>query len=167
MSSFATDQQQIDFHGTQFGCRTSRGAEIALHVFRNLIENEQNPENFILMMDFKNAFNSLKRDKMLDTVLRKRRKFHSYTHTAYCETSHIFFVEKIMQSEEGFQQEKPEVLSLFSYIIQDLVNQMASQYTVWNLDDKNFLDDYQSMFEDFKQIIATAKEYEISLEKKE
>ena len=34
VSSFATDQRRTDFHGTQFGCGTSRGAEIAAHVFR-------------------------------------------------------------------------------------------------------------------------------------
>ena len=39
--------------------------------FRNLIENEKNPDNVIPKMDFERAFNSLKRDKMLDTVFRK------------------------------------------------------------------------------------------------
>ena len=56
VSSFAADQRRNDFHGTQFGCGTSRGAEIAAHVFRRLLENEHNPENVILKMDFKNAF---------------------------------------------------------------------------------------------------------------
>ena len=37
-------------------------------VFRNLIENEKNPENVTKQMDLKNAFNSLKGDKMLETV---------------------------------------------------------------------------------------------------
>ena len=64
VSSFATDQRRIDFHGTQFVRGTSRRAEIAAHVFRNLTENEQNPENVILKVDFKNALNSLKRDKI-------------------------------------------------------------------------------------------------------
>ena len=99
VSSFATDQRRIDFHGRG----TSRGAEIAAHVFRNLIENEQNPENVILKMDFKNAFNSLKRDKILDTVFRKRRQIFNYTHSAYSESSHLFFGEIVIQSQEGCQ----------------------------------------------------------------
>ena len=130
MSSFATDQRRIDFHGTQFGCGTSRGAEIAAHVFRNLIENEQNPENVILKMDFKNAFNSLKRDKSLDTVFRKRRQIYNYTHSAYSESSHLFFGEKVIQLQEGCQQGDPEGPALFSGTIQDLVNQIVSQYNV-------------------------------------
>ena len=130
MSSFATDQRRIDFHGTQFGCGTSRGAEIAAHVFRNLIENETHPENLFLKMDFKNAFRSLKRDKMLDTVFRKRRQIYNYTHSAYSETSHHFLGGKVFQSEEGCQQGDPESPALFSDTIQDLVNQMISQYNV-------------------------------------
>ena len=77
VSSFATDQRRIDFHGTQFYCGTSRGAEIAAHVFRNLNDNQKNPENGILKMDFINAFNSLKRDKMLDTVTTPDLQLHA------------------------------------------------------------------------------------------
>ena len=165
MSSFATDQQQIDFLGTQFGCETSLGAEIAAHVFRNLIENEQNPENVILKNDFKNAFNSLKRDKILDTVFRKRRQIYNYTHSGYTESSHLFFGEKVIQSQEGCHQGDPEGPALFSNTIQDVVNQMVSQYNVWYLDDGNLSDDYRTVLEDLKRIIASTDEYGLSLEK--
>ena len=164
-SSFATDQRRIDFNGTQFGCGTSRGAGIAAHVFRNIIENEQHPENVILKMDFKNAFNSLKRDKILDTVFRKRRQIYNYTHSAYSESSHLFFGEKVIQSQVGCQQGDPEGPALFSDTIQDFVNQMVSQYNVWYLDDGNLSDDYRTVLEDLKRIIASADEYGLSLEK--
>ena len=164
-SSFATDQRRIDFHGTQFGCGTSRGAGIAAHVFRNIIENEQDPENVILKMDFKNAFNSLKRDKILDTVFRKRRQIYNYTHSAYSESSLLFFGEKVIQSQVGCQQGDPEGPALFSDPIQDFVNQMVSQYNVWYLDDGNLSDDYRTVLEDLKRIIASADEYGLSLEK--
>ena len=165
MSSFATDQRRIDFHGTQFGCGTNRGVEIAAHVFRKLIENEKNPENVILKMDFKNVFNLLKRDKIIDTVFRKRRQIYNYTHPAYSETSHFFFGDKVIQSREGCQQRDPEGPTLFSDTIQDLVNQMVSQYNVWYLDDGNLSDHYRTVLEDLKRIIASADEYGLSLEK--
>ena len=164
MSSFATDQRRIDFHGTQFGCETSRGAEIAAHVFRNLIENEQNPENVILKLDFKKAFNSLKREKVLDTVFRKRRQIYNYRHSAYSESSHLFFGEKVIQSQEGCQQGNPEGPALFPDTIQDLVNQMISQYNVWYLDNGNLSDDYRTVLKDLKRIIASADEYGITRE---
>ena len=162
VSSFATDQRRIDFHGTQFGCGTSRGAEISAHVFRNLIENEKNPENTILKMDFKNAFNSLKRDKMLDTIFRNRRQIYNYTHSAYSDTSHLFFSDKVIQPQEGCQQGDPEGPALFSDTIPDLVNQMVSQYNVWDLDDGNLSDHYRTVLEDLKRIIVSADEYRLS-----
>ena len=117
------------------------------------------------IMDFKNAFNSLKRDKILDTVFRKRRQIYNYTHSAYSESSHLFFGEKVIQSQEGCQQGDPEVPALFSDTIQDLVNQMVSQYNVWYLDDGNLSDDYRTVLEDLKRIIASADEYGLSLGK--
>ena len=113
-------------------------------------------------MDFKNAFNSVKRDKMLDTVFRQ---IYNYTHSAYSETSHLFFGDKVIQSQEGCQQVDPEGPALFSDTIQDLVNQMVSQYNVWYLDDGNLSDHYRTVLEDLKQIIASAGEYGLSLEK--
>ena len=82
--------------------------------FQDLIENEKNPENVILKIDFENAINSLKRDKILDTVFRERRQIYNYTHSAYSETSHLFFGEKSIQSQEGWQQGDSEGPALFS-----------------------------------------------------
>ena len=38
---------------------------------------------------------------MLDTVFRKRRQIYNYTLSAYSETSHLFFGDKVIQSHEG------------------------------------------------------------------
>ena len=102
---------------------------------------------------------------MLDTVFRKRRQNYNYTHSACSETSHLFFRDKVIQSQEGGQQGDPEGPALFSDTIQDLVNQMVSQYNVWYLDDGNISDHYRTVLEDLKRIIASADEYGLSLEK--
>ena len=136
------------------------------HLFFEIsLRTRRSPENVILKMDFKNAFNSLKRDKMLDTVFRKLRQIYNYTHSAYCETSHLFFGDKVIQSQEGCQQGDLEGPALFPETIQDLVNQMVSQYYVWYLDDGNVSDHYRTVLEDLKRIIAGADEYGLSLEK--
>ena len=41
---------------------------------------------------------------------------------------------------------------------------MVSQNNVWYLDDGNFLNDYQTVLEDFKRIIASADQYVLLLE---
>ena len=84
---------------------------------------------------------------------------------AYGETSHLFFGDKVIQSQEGCQQGDHEGPALFSDTIQDLVNQMVSQYNVWYLDDGNLSDHYRTVLEDLKRIIASADECGWSLEK--
>ena len=118
-------------------------------------------------MDFKNVFNSLKRDKSLDTVLRKRRQIYNYTHSVYSETSYLFLAEKVIHTLEGCQQGDPEGPALFSDTIQYLVNQIVLQYNIWYLDYGNFSDDNRTVLEDLKRIIASADKYGLSLEKTE
>ena len=71
----------------------------------------------------------------------------------------------MIQSQEGCQQGNPGGPALFSDTIQDLVNQMVSQYNVWYLDEGNLSDHYRTVLEDIKRIIASADEYGLSLEK--
>ena len=65
--SKALSERQNFFGNVQVGCGSKQGAEIAAHSFRNLIERNDNPKcNVFLKLDFKNAFNSLNREIMLN-----------------------------------------------------------------------------------------------------
>ena len=101
--------------------------------------------------------NSLKRDKVLDTVCRKRRQVYNYTHSAYSETSRLFFGEKNVQSQEGCQQVQTQGPALFSDTFQDLIGQMVSLYNAWLLHDGNLSHDYRTVLENLKRIIASAE----------
>ena len=71
--SKAFSERQNFFGNVQVGCGTKRGAEIAAHSFRNLIERDDNPKRTVLLkLDFKNAFNSLNRETMLNHVYSNR-----------------------------------------------------------------------------------------------
>ena len=59
-----TEQRAALFGETQVGCGTKRGAEIAAHLFRNLIESISNKPDVILKLDYKYAFNSLNRETL-------------------------------------------------------------------------------------------------------
>ena len=54
------ESRQARYGNRQEDVGTKRGAELASHVFRCLIENPQPEENVILKIDFENAFNSMK-----------------------------------------------------------------------------------------------------------
>ena len=49
------EKRQARYGSRQVGVGTKRGAELASHVFRCLIENPQPKENVILKIDFENA----------------------------------------------------------------------------------------------------------------
>ena len=53
------ESRQARYGSRQVGVGTKRGAELASHVFRTLIETTQPKENIILKIDYENAFNSI------------------------------------------------------------------------------------------------------------
>ena len=70
--SKALSERQNFFRNVLVGCGNKRGAEIAAHSFRNLIERDDNPKCTVLSkLDFKNAFNSLNREKNAESSLFK------------------------------------------------------------------------------------------------
>ena len=71
--SEALSERQNYFGNVQVGCGTERGAESAAFCFRNLIERDDNPKCTVLLnLDFKNAFHSLNKEKMLNHVFSNR-----------------------------------------------------------------------------------------------
>ena len=89
--SKALSERQIVFENVQDECGTKRGAQIAAHSFRNLIEREDNPKCTVLLkIDFENAFNFLNRETMLNHVYSNRTELYNYTHCAYGKPSYIF-----------------------------------------------------------------------------
>ena len=121
---------------------TKRGAELASHSFRCLIESPQPKENVILKIDFENAFNSINRQFMLEKVFEIHPEVYKYSHLAYSQPSFLFYSDSAIKSFEGTQQGDPESPALFSDSIQDLIGSLESKINSWYLDDGNLSDDY-------------------------
>ena len=82
----------------------------------------------LLKIDFKNAFNSIRRDKILEAVHDLAPNIYPFTHLAYEEPSHLFFNHShVIPSQEGVQQGDPLGPLLFCLIIHSLVNQLPLQ----------------------------------------
>ena len=90
----------------QLGFGISQGAEAAVHATRIFLHNLQ-PQQLILKLDFRNAFNCLHRDKMLTAVREKVPGLFPLIHSAYRSPSCLFFGESIFQSAEDVQQGDP------------------------------------------------------------
>ena len=92
----------------QLGCGTQRGAEAAAHATRLYVRQEHSPDQILLKIDMKNAFNSISRDALLATVFAKNPLIYNYSEAAYAKPSFLFHRDKIILSEEGAQQGDPE-----------------------------------------------------------
>ena len=141
------------FQPIQLGVGTPRGCEIAVHALRKWLESPNVEERVLLKIDFRNAFNCIRRDKLLELVLSHTPQIYSFVYQAYSKASYLFFGEKdIIMSEMGVQQGDPCGPYLFSLAILNLTHQMKSQGNIWYLDDGTLLGTMKSISEDFETI---------------
>ena len=151
------ESRQARYGSRQVGVGTKRGAELASHVFRTLVESTQPKENIILKIDFENAFNSVNRQYMLEKTFQINPDIYKYSHSAYSQPSYLFYGESVIKSSEGTQQGDPESPALFSDAIQDMIDSMESKINLWYLDDGNLSDDYRTVLKDLKKIVDAEK----------
>ena len=102
------------------------GAEAPVHVAR--IYAHDLDENCILKINFRNAFNMLRRDKMLLAVKDHAPGLLAFVHSAYSTSSTLLGVgvggggrmEETIQSKEGVQQGDPLGPLLFGLTVHKL-----------------------------------------------
>ena len=117
----------------QLGYGVRGGAEAAVHAARLYLQDLQH--RCVLKLDFRNAFNTLRRDKMLQAVQNFAPDLLPFVHLSYSSSSSLFWSDKIIQSAEGVQQGDPLGPLLFCLTIHPLVSQLKSELCVWYLDD--------------------------------
>ena len=117
----------------QLGYGVRGGAEAAVHAARLYLQDLQH--QCILKLDFRNAFNTLRRDKMLQAVQKLAPDLLPFVHASYSSPSSLFWWDKIIQSAEGVQQGDPLGPLLFCLTIHPLVSQLKSELCLWYLDD--------------------------------
>ena len=76
----------------QVGFGIKGGAEAAAHATRRYIDSiRDRPDRAIVKLDFKNAFNCLRRDCMLEAVLQWIPELYAFCHNAYSGHPVIMF----------------------------------------------------------------------------
>lgn len=89
----------------------------------------------LLKLDFRNAFNSIRRDIILKEVLAKAPSVYPLAFSAYRFPSLLFYGSNTIMSAEGVQQGDPLGPLLFCLGIHDLISSLGSQFKVFCLDD--------------------------------
>ena len=127
---------ETTFHPTQLGVCTARGCEIAVHTLRKWIESPSVQDKVLIKIDFANAFNSIRRDVVLQRVKSHTPQIYKFIHQCYAQQTHLSFGDEgVILSQEGVQQGDPCGPFLFSLAILDLSKQMVSPGNIWYLDD--------------------------------
>ena len=118
----------------QLGYGVSGGAEAAVHAAKVYITNLR-PEDVLVKLDFRNAFNSIRRDKMLEAVQTLAPEIYPFVHSVYSSESTLLWGDKSIQSSEGVQQGDPLGPLLFCLAIHHHGTQLSSEFCVMYLDD--------------------------------
>ena len=90
----------------QVGVGVAGGAEAAVHIPRRLLNNL--PDDHVLVkLDFKNAFNSIRRDLILQSVAENIPEIYRFVHASLDCNSKLAFSTYTILSREGCQQGDP------------------------------------------------------------
>ena len=118
----------------QLGYGTKLGSEAAVHAARLFLQHAESSA-VMVKLDFCNAFNSIRWDKMLECVQDLAPDLFAYVHSAYSAPSSLFWGDKILHSAEGLQQGDPLGPLLFCLSIHHLCTQLKSELCIFYLDD--------------------------------
>lgn len=118
----------------QLGFGVAQGAECAVHAAR-IFTNNLTPHQALVKVDFRNAFNCIRRDKMLAAVEEFIPSLLPFVHSAYSPVSKLFWEDAEVAFAEGVQQGDPISPLLFCITINKMVSELKAGYNVWYLDD--------------------------------
>ena len=95
-----------------------------VHAVGIFLHNLQPGHLIIIKLAFHNAFNSIRRDKMLLVVKGRAPAIYPFVHSAYSRPSCLFSGSKTLQSSEGIQQGDPLGPFRFCLALHDIVQEV-------------------------------------------
>jgi len=105
----------------QLGIGAKGGAEAIIHASKAFLDCISDSQALI-KLDFCNAFNTLRRDCLLEAVVNTIPELLPYISSSYESSSTLRFGDFTLESAEGIQQEDPLGPLLFIITIAGLLN---------------------------------------------
>ncbi|GAV01566.1 hypothetical protein RvY_12257 [Ramazzottius varieornatus] len=136
----------------QVGYGTRGGAEAAVHAARLFVSSNTNDCQVLLKLDFKNAFNTVYRERLLSEVRETLPDYYASAHQLYRHPSNLFFGEKLLSSARCVQQGDPLGPLFFCHVTRKLSKSLVSPFNCWYLDDATIGGDTASVLEDFETV---------------
>ena len=145
----------------QLGYGVRGGSEAAVHAARCFLSNMEEHQA-VVKLDFANAFNSIRRDCMLEAVEAFCPSLYSLVHSAYASPSDLLWEDRTISSAEGVQQGDPLGPLLFCLVLHQRGLHLRSYLKVLYLDDVTLGGDCQDLLHDI-QVMKDASDLGLSL----
>ena len=135
-NSFAIERISQVLCPIQAGVGTKGGVEAAVHATRRYLKDIRfSSDHVVVKLDFRNAFNSLRRDCMLAAVVKYVPEIFAFCSKSYtCQPTSMFNEHSII-SATGTQQGDPLGALLFCITLQPVLEQVTSELNIGYLDD--------------------------------
>ena len=140
---------------TQMGVGTKGGCEALVHATRLFLAKMDSEKAFV-KLDFANAFNSVRRDVVLEAVARHRPDLLTYVNAAYGSPSILWAGQSQILSAEGVQQGDPLGPLLFCLALDGPLKEVHSEFTSGYLDDVGLGDSIPRLVEQVRFIESAA-----------
>ncbi|KAL0223719.1 hypothetical protein P9112_003109 [Eukaryota sp. TZLM1-RC] len=110
----------------QFGIKTIDGASVAALASDTFLNSEDN--NFLFDLDFKNAFNSVKRKAIFDVIKSDFPELPIYFYHFYGKESNLIFNSFGLKSSSSEKQGDSSVTFLFCLAIHKILDIIKQKY---------------------------------------
>jgi len=161
-NSYALSQLGDSLLPEQLGVATSGGCEAAVHATRRYMA-AMSADTVLVKIDFSNAFNCLRRDRMLKTVADHMPDLYRFCWLSYGNATALRFRNDTIWSAEGAQQGDPLGPLLFCMTIQPLLQSLSSELVAAYLDDVTLGGSKSTVADDINTIATVGPSYGLEL----
>lgn len=146
----------------QLGFGVAGGAEAGVHAARSYLHQMERGK-VLLKTDFRNAFNTVRRDSILEAVAKHFPELLPFATSTIGASSVLQFGEFQLLSDEGAQQGDPLGPLYFCLVFKDLIESMRSEFVLGYLDDLTLGGEAQTVLDDFIYLETAAKQFGLEL----
>lgn len=142
----------------QLGVGIAGGCESAAHAVRQYVHSRPQRGDVLVKLDVSNAFNSIRRDHLLETCQSRAPELLNLAHLAYGKPSSLYIGENVIPSASGVQQGDPLGPLLFALGVDHIARSVSSPINIWYLDDATIGGPPDVVVRDLEKIIPKLAE---------
>ena len=161
-NNYAISQLGDSLLPLQLGVATPGGCEAAVHATRRYLTSMPN-DSVLVKLDFSNAFNCLRRDRILKTIADQMPGLYRFCWLFYGNATALRFGDNTVWSAEGVQQGDPLGPLLFCLTIQPQLRSLSSDLVAAYMDDVTVGGSLSTVADDIATITTIGPSYGLQL----